>query len=52
MDNTKLERQLKKFEEYMMVDKGVSDVTAGGYCRALSIALRRMRNSNRGNSHP
>ncbi len=43
MDNTKLERQLKKFEEYMMVDKGVSDVTAGGYCRALSIALRRMR---------
>lgn len=43
MDRTKLERQLKKFEEHMMVDKGVSDVTAMGYCRALSIALRRMR---------
>lgn len=43
MDQTKVERQLKKFEEHMMVDKGLSDVTVGGYCRALSIALRRMR---------
>lgn len=43
MDQTKVERQLKKFEEHMMVDKGLSEVTVGGYCRALSIALRRMR---------
>lgn len=43
MDRTKLQRQLKKFEEHLMVDKGLSDVTVAGYCRALSIALRRMR---------
>lgn len=43
MDKTKLQRQLKKFEEYMMVDKGLCDITVGGYCRTLSIALRRMR---------
>lgn len=43
MDRTKLNRQLKKFEEHMMVDKGLSDVTVAGYCRSLSIALRRMR---------
>ncbi len=43
MDKTKLIRQLKKFEEHMMVDKGLCDVTVGGYCRTLSIALRRMR---------
>ncbi len=43
MDRTKLQRQLKKFEEHMMVDNGLSDVTVAGYCRALSIALRRMR---------
>lgn len=43
MDKTKLKRQLKKFEEYMMVDKGLSDITVQGYCRTLSIALRRMR---------
>lgn len=43
MDKVKIQRQLKKFEEYLMVDKGVSDITAQGYCRSLSIALRRMR---------
>lgn len=43
MDNTKLKRQVKKFEEFLMVDRGLSSVTVGGYCRALSIALRRMR---------
>lgn len=43
MDKVKIQRQLKKFEEFMMVDKGLSEVTVGGYCRALSIALRRMR---------
>lgn len=43
MDRAKLQRQLKKFEEHLMVDKGVSDITASGYCRSLSIALRRMR---------
>lgn len=43
MDNTKLKRQIKKFEEYMMVDKGLGTTTVGGYCRSASIALRRMR---------
>lgn len=43
MDKVKLQRQMKKFEEHLMVDKGISDVTAGGYCRSLSIALKRMR---------
>ena len=43
MDNTKLERQMKRFEGYLMVDRGLSKVTAGGYCRATSIALRRIK---------
>ena len=43
MDKVKLQRQIKRFEEYIMVDKGISEVTAAGYCRSLSIALRRMR---------
>ena len=43
MDKTKLTRQMKRFEEYLMVDRGLSKVTAGGYCRAVSIALRRMK---------
>lgn len=43
MDKTKLERQMKKFEGYLMVDRGLSKVTAAGYCRAVSISLRRMR---------
>ncbi len=29
MDKVKLQRQMKKFEEHLMVDKGISDVTAG-----------------------
>ena len=43
MDKTKLDRQMKKFEGYLMVDRGLSKVTAGGYCRAVSISLRRMK---------
>jgi len=43
MDKTKLERQMKKFESYLMVDRGLSKVTAAGYCRAASISLRRMK---------
>lgn len=43
MDKTKLDRQMKKFEGYLMVDRGLSKVTAGGYCRAASISLRRMK---------
>lgn len=43
MDNAKLARQLKRFEEHLMVDRGLSKVTAGGYCRSVSIALRRMK---------
>ena len=43
MDKTKLDKQMKKFEGYLMVDRGLSKVTAGGYCRAVSISLRRMK---------
>ena len=43
MDKTKLSRQMKRFEGYLMVDRGLSKITAGGYCRTVSIALRRMK---------
>jgi integrase len=43
MDKTKLKTQMRKFSEYLIVDKGLSQVTVGGYCRSLSIALRKMR---------
>jgi integrase/recombinase XerD len=43
MDRTKLSRQMTKFENYLMVDRGLSKVTAAGYCRTTSIALRRMK---------
>lgn len=43
MDSTKLNRQMEKFENYLMVDRGLSKVTAAGYCRTTSIALRRMK---------
>ncbi len=43
MDKTKLDRQMKKFESYLMVDRGLAKVTANGYCRSVSISLRRMK---------
>lgn len=43
MDKTKLERQMKKFESYLVVDRGLAKVTAEGYCRATSVSLRRMK---------
>jgi hypothetical protein len=43
MDGTKLKNQLRKYEEYLTVDIGLSRRTVAGYSRALSIALRRMR---------
>ena len=43
MDNTKLDRQMKRFERYLMVDRGLCQVTANGYCRTVSISLRPMR---------
>lgn len=43
MDKTKLDRQMKKFEGYLMVDRGLAKVTANGYCRTVSISLRRMK---------
>jgi integrase/recombinase XerD len=43
VDATKLRNQLRKFEEYLIVDVGVARRTAVGYSRTLSIALRRMR---------
>lgn len=43
MDKTKLKNQIKKFEEFLIVDKGLGRMTVEGYCRSISIALRRMR---------
>lgn len=43
MDRTKLKNQIKKFEEYLIVDHGLGTSTVAGYSRSLSIALRRMR---------
>jgi site-specific recombinase XerD len=43
MDKAKLTNQIKKFEEFLIVDQGLGKTTVGGYCRAMSIALRRMR---------
>jgi site-specific recombinase XerD len=43
MDKVKLDRQMRRFEEYLMVDRGLSKVTASGYCRTVSISLRRMK---------
>lgn len=43
MDRTKLKNQIKKFEEYLIVDRGLGTTTVAGYSRSLSIALRRMR---------
>jgi integrase/recombinase XerD len=43
MDATKLKNQLRKYEEYLIVDVGLSRRTVAGYSRALSIGLRRMR---------
>ena len=42
MYQVKLKKQVKRFEEHLIVDKGFGRTTTGGYCRALSIALRRM----------
>lgn len=43
MDRTKLDNTLKKFEEYLLVDQGLSKRTSATYCRSLNISLRRMR---------
>lgn len=43
MDNTKVKKQVKRFEEYLIVDQGLGKITAEGYCRSMSVAMRRMR---------
>jgi len=43
MNKIKLDRQMKRFEEYLMVDRGLARITAGGYCRTVSVSLRRMK---------
>jgi site-specific recombinase XerD len=43
MDNTKIKKQLAKFKDYLMVDQGLSKITADGYSRSAGIAPRRMR---------
>jgi len=43
MDSIKLKKQVKKFEEYLVVDRGLGPVTVQGYCRTINFALRKMR---------
>jgi site-specific recombinase XerD len=43
MQKTKLKNQIRKFSEYLIVDRGLSKTTVDGYGRSMSIALRRMR---------
>jgi len=43
MDKLKLSNVLKKFEEHLIIDKGLGRKTVQGYCRSLSISLKRMR---------
>lgn len=43
MQKGKLKNQMVKFSHYLVVDKGVSELTAEGYCRTLVSALKRMR---------
>lgn len=43
MKTNLIKNQLKGFMQYMIIDKGISQITASGYCRSLSIAIRRMR---------
>lgn len=43
MDSTKLKNQIKKYEEYLIVDQGLGRITVDGYSKCMSIALRRMR---------
>lgn len=43
MHKKKLENQIKKFSEHLIVDHGLGQMTVEGYGRSLSIALRRMR---------
>ncbi len=42
MDKTKVNKSMIKFENYLVTNKHVSLLTARGYSRSLSIALRRM----------
>jgi site-specific recombinase XerD len=43
MDRTKLKKLVKKYEEHLIVDRGLGRTTVEGYSRSLSVALRRMR---------
>ncbi len=43
MHKQKLKNVLKKFEEYLIVDRGLARTTVEGYSRSLSISLKRMR---------
>lgn len=43
MDSIKLKKQVKKFEEHLIVDRGLAPITVGGYCRTVHFVLRRTR---------
>jgi len=43
MDKTILNNQIKKFKEYLFVDKWLGEITIKWYLKTISIALRRMR---------
>jgi integrase/recombinase XerD len=51
MDSTKLKKQIKKFEEYLIVDIGLAPVTVGGYCRTINFVLKKMRKFCPGYDH-
>lgn len=46
MDKTKLTNAIRRFEEYLIVDKGLGKTTSEGYCRSMNISLKRMRKFN------
>ena len=46
MNPTKVKNTIKKFDEYLLIDRGLHLTTSEGYCRCMSIALRRMRKLN------
>lgn len=41
MNKIKIQNRVKKFEEYLIVERGLSKITVDGYCRCLRIVLRR-----------
>lgn len=43
MENIRVKNRIAKFGEYLMVNNGVAHVTAQGYCRCMSLVIRKTR---------